>query len=298
MVATIWRARARYEVAVIDVYSGAAFRWAELAARILRAAGKPYVITLHGGALPDFARRNPRRVRSLIARAATVTAPSPYLLELATRVRPDAVLLHNPIEPAAYPYRLRATPAPRLVWLRAFHDQYNPLLAPRVVAALAPRHPEVQLAMYGPDKDGSEGRVRAEAARLGVGDRVALHGAVPKHEVPGAIATGDIFLNTTNVDNAPVSVIEAMASGLCVVSTNVGGLPFLLEHETDALLVPPNDARAMAGAVHRLLAEPGLASRLSANGRAKAERFGWSDVVPQWERLLRRVVAGSAVTHA
>ena len=62
---------------------------------------------------------------------------------------------------------------------------------------------------------------------------------------------GDIFLNTTGVDNAPVSVVEAMACGLCVVSTNVGGIPYLLEHEYDSLLVPSNDPAAMATAVRK-----------------------------------------------
>ncbi len=63
--------------------------------------------------------------------------------------------------------------------------------------------------------------------------------SVEKSEVPAWLAKGDIFLNTTNVDNTPVSVIEAQAAGLCVVSTNVGGIPFLLENGKDALLVPP-----------------------------------------------------------
>jgi len=298
MASTIARARHRFDVAVIDVYSGAAFHWAEMTARLLRGAGKPYVVTLHGGGLPAFAARAPRRFRRFVARAAAVTTPSRYLLELANRVRPDAILLPNPIEPSAYPFRLRSNPAPRLVWLRAFHQQYNPTLAPRVLAALVERHPDVALTMFGADKDGSEGRVRAEAARLGVASRLTLPGAIAKRDVPRAIADADIFLNTTNVDNSPVSVIEAMACGLCIASTNVGGLPFLLEHETDALLVPPNDPDAMANAVHRLLTDPPLAAWLSGGARAKAERFGWADVLPRWERLLRRLAAEARLSHA
>jgi glycosyltransferase involved in cell wall biosynthesis len=100
---------------------------------------------------------------------------------------------------------------------------------------------------------------------------------------------GDIFLNTTNVDNTPISVLEAMACGLCVVSTNAGGIPYLLEHERDALLVPPDDAQAMARAVHRILTEPGLAESLSENARRKVEQFDWCAVLPQWERLFSLV---------
>jgi glycosyltransferase involved in cell wall biosynthesis len=97
---------------------------------------------------------------------------------------------------------------------------------------------------------------------------------------------GDVFLNTTNEDNTPVSVLEAMACGLCVVSTEVGGIPHLLAHEVDSLLVPPNDVTAMAAAVRRVLTERGLAEKLSRNGRLKTEQFDWSVVMPQWKELL------------
>jgi glycosyltransferase involved in cell wall biosynthesis len=180
-----------------------------------------------------------------------------------------------------------------LVWLRAFHEMYNPMLGPAVLARLISEYPEARLTMIGPDKgDGSLERTRRAAAVLGVSGACRFVGGVEKREVPAWLAKGDIFLNTTNVDNAPVSVIEAQAAGLCVVSTNVGGIPYLLENEKDALLVAPCDARAMAEAVRRLLVEPGLAASLSQNGRLKAERFDWSYIVPEWESLIRLAAKG------
>jgi glycosyltransferase involved in cell wall biosynthesis len=80
-----------------------------------------------------------------------------------------------------------------------------------------------------------------------------------------------------------------MACGLCIVSTNVGGLPFLLENEHDSLLVPPDDPAAMARAIRRILTEPGLSKRLSFNARSKVEAFDWSKILPQWEKLLAAV---------
>jgi len=121
----------------------------------------------------------------------------------------------------------------------------------------------------------------------GVLDRIQFLGQVPKGAVGQNLSLGDIFLNTTNVDNTPVSVVEAMACGLCVVSTNVGGMPDLVRDGEEGLLVPPNDPEAMAAAVARLLHEPGLAGRLSARGRESAERMDWSIVLPKWEALFR-----------
>jgi glycosyltransferase involved in cell wall biosynthesis len=94
------------------------------------------------------------------------------------------------------------------------------------------------------------------------------------------------------VDNTPVSVLEAMACGLCVISTNVGGIPYLLQDEHDALLVPSGDDGAMAKAVRRVLTEEGLADRLSCNARRKVEQFDWSYILPKWERVLIDVAAG------
>ncbi|MFL6203626.1 MAG: glycosyltransferase, partial [Thermoanaerobaculia bacterium] len=99
-------------------------------------------------------------------------------------------------------------------------------------------------------------------------------------------AAHDVFLNTNRVDNAPVSVLEAAAFGLPVVSTDVGGIPCLLRDGEEALLVPEGNAEAMAGAVRRLLDEPGLAGRLSAAGREVAERSSWERVRRLWEEAL------------
>lgn len=293
MVGTTWRERNEYAVAQVDVYSGAAFSWAEAVCWTLRMVGKPYLLVLRGGDLPAFARRWPRRVKHLLQSAAAVTTPSPYLREQMSPYRADLLLQHNPLDLNRYNFRRRERPQPRLIWLRAFHETYNPSLAPRVVALLAQDIPDVHLIMVGRDKgDGSLQAMQRTATALGVSTRIDLPGGVSKAEVSEWMNKGDIFLNTTNVDNTPISVLEAMACGLCVVSTNVGGIPYLLKHEHTALLIPPDDPEAMAAAVRRLLTEPGLAARLSQNGRREAEQFDWSLVLPHWDSLLKDVAAG------
>lgn len=282
---TIWRAG--YAVAQVDVYSGAAFFWAEAACWSLRRRRTPYVLTLHGGRLPEFAARRPRRVRRLLGTARAVTTPSPYLQRAMAPFREDLRLLPNPLDLAAYPYARRERARPRLAWLRAFHRIYNPELAPRVLARLVEEHPEAALTMIGPDKgDGSLERTRREAARLGVAGRVTFTGGVPKAEVGRHLAESDVFLNTSDADNAPVSVTEAMACGLCVVTTDAGGLRDLVDDGGDALVVPRDAPQEMAAAVSRLIADAELASRLSANARRRSEALDWLRLLPEWERLL------------
>jgi glycosyltransferase involved in cell wall biosynthesis len=294
MMATVWHRRRDYDVANVDVYSGLSFFWAEAVTWTLRQIGKPYVLTLHGGALPDFAARWPERVESLLGSAAAVTAPSGFLLEGLRPYRRDLRLIPNALDLPLYPFQRRTAPRPRLVWVRAFHEIYDPSLAVRVLAAIRQRHRDASLEMVGPDKhDGSFEKTRATAERLGVTEAVEFTGAVPKSRVPERINAGDIFLNTTTIDNTPVSVMEAMACGACVVSTDVGGIPHLVDHGTDGLLVPPRDAAAMAAAVERLLSEDGLAARISVAARAKTEAFDWSTVLPQWEEMLRGIAPGT-----
>lgn len=288
MLHTVARRRHDYDIAHVDVFSGAAFVWAELVTTALSAFGKPFVLSLHGGELPEFARSHPWRVRRLLNSAVAVTAPSPYLHQL---LRPycGGLRVHpNPIDTAKYRFRTRAMPAPRLVWVRAFHDLYHPAMAIRAVSALRDRFPEITLTMAGPDKgDGCLQRARALVAELALDDHVRFAGGMPPEAIAALLDDHDIFVNTTRADNTPVSMLEAMAAGLPVISTTAGGVPYLVGHDRDALLVPIDDAAAMAGAITRVLSEDGVAARLAANARATAERHDWRRVLPLWEDLFQ-----------
>lgn len=290
MVWSAWSWRRRFEAAQVDVFSGPAFFWAEAVCQILRLARRPYILTLHGGRLGEFADANPGRVSRLLRSAGAVTAPSPFLRKRLSRFRGDMLLLPNALELRRYRYRNRRPAGPRLIWLRAFHQIYRPEMAVQVLAALRQRFPDASLTMIGPDKqDGTLQRIIALVARLGLNPAVRLVPGVPKSDVPGWLDGGDIFLNTSDVDNTPVSVLEAMACGLCVVTTDAGGLPDLVSHGTDALVVPRADVAAMTAAVERLLGDDALAGSLSAAAAAAAAACDWPRVIDQWEALLTQV---------
>lgn len=290
MLFTAWIFRNEYQAAYVEVYSGAAFLWAEAVSLILVFIKKPFVLALHGGNLPTFSDSWPRRVKRLLNNATVVTAPSDYLRKEMTSFRDDIHLLSNPIEIKLYPFRQRSNPVPRLVWLRAFHNIYNPQIVPSIMTELRKIFPGIVLTMIGPDKgDGALHETQKRIEAFDLQQSIKIVKGIPKSHVPRMLELGDIFINTANIDNTPVSVIEAMASGLCVVSTNVGGITYLLEDQVDSLLVPADDVDAMVVAVKRILTEPDLAERLSSNARRKAEQFDWSVVLPLWEKLFSEV---------
>lgn len=284
------RWREKYDVAVVDVFSGNAFLWAEMVAFILRLLRKPYILSLHGGDLPRFSVHWPKRVRFLLSSATIVTAPSGFLQEQMKSYRSDIALIPNPIDLSRYIFSPRDTVRPILVWLRAFHKIYNPSMAVKVIASLIDDYPDVNLIMCGGDtQDGSFTIASDLAESLGISRAVQFIGRIPKIQVPHWLQKADIFLNTTNIDNTPVSVVEAMACGLCVVSTDVGGLSYLLDNELDSVLVPVNNAKAMEMAVRRLLTDAGFASRLSVSARRKAEQYDLRVVLLKWDALLQYI---------
>ena len=303
MLLTTLRHRRDVDAAIVDVYSGAAFRWAEWTTAILRSAGTPVIHVLRGGNLPRFAEAQPDRVKRLLASSAAVVALSRYLHDELSRYGEVTDQIPNPLDRDAYPYRVREKAEPRIVWLRAFNAMYNPTLGPRALAELArllreepnplTAGTEPHLTMIGADQgDGSLQATAAVTERLGIGDHVTLAGQVAKADVPQRLAQGDIFINTTNVDNVPITILEAMACGLCVVTTDVGGLRQLVSDEVDGLVVPRDDPEAMARAVQRIVNDPHLARRLSTNAGEKARASDWSVILPQWRSLIARVAYG------
>lgn len=295
MLITVWIRRSEYQLASIDTFSNWSFLWAEFVAFVLTKIGKTYILVLRGGGLPEFAQRWPVRVTRLLGSAGVVIVPSRFLLEKMRPYCSKLVLVPNPIDISKYTFflrgkRLQSESGPTLMWLRAFHDIYNAPLAIYVTALLISQYPKFRLIMGGGAKnDDSFQKVKQLAEALEVSGFIEFSGKVPKTEIPSWLQMGEIFINTANVDNTPVTVMEAMACGLPVVSTNVGGIPYLLEDEKDALLVPPDNPEAMARAVNRILTEPGLSTRLSRNARKKTEHFDWSVILPQWERVIKQV---------
>lgn len=286
--------RHHYRIAHVDVFSGLSFLWVVIVCALLKVLRKPFVLSLRGGNLPAFARWWPRVVRHVLGSARAVTTPSTYLQEQMKAYHSPCQIIRNPIDLERYHFRLRTQVEPRIVWLRTFHAIYNPVLAVNVLSIVLRTHPRATLTMVGRDKgDGSLAVTRETARGLGILECVHFAGGVPKAEVPAWLERGDIFLNTSSIDNTPVSVIEAMACGLCVVSTNVGGIPYMLRDGVDALLVKPDNPDVMAYGVLRLLANDGLPGQLSQHARSMAESCGWTTILPRWTSILAAAGEGT-----
>jgi glycosyltransferase involved in cell wall biosynthesis len=285
MLTAIIKNKAWVDYVLIDTYSTRNFWYAVLAAQLCRNLQLDYILILHGGNLPLRLKKNPQLSASLFKNAKVNIAPSRYLFDIFQNAGfTNLKYIPNSIFLKDYPFKPRKVLKPKLLWVRAFAEIYNPILALQVLEELLKEYPEAELCMVGPEKDESfqECVNYAKQNKLSV----KFTGKLSKSEWIAISVGYDIFLNTTNVDNTPVSLIEAMALGLPIISTTVGGIPYLLRNEETGILVPPDDESAMLSAIKELLINQDLAEKISRNARQQAEKFDWEIVKRDWKEVL------------
>ena len=289
MLGAIFRKRKVVDAVLVDTYSTSAFYFSWASAVLCRLLGITYIPILHGGNLPDRINRSPGLSRQIFSFSFTNIVVSSYLQRCLVEKHYKHFMIPNSISIGDYSCKLRTTVRPRLLWVRAFDEIYNPQLAIRLLASLAELYDDALLTMVGPDKDGTMQVCKDMAKQLGVAERVTFTGRLSKAEWLVLSKNHDIFINTTNYDNLPVSVIEAMALGLPVVSTEVGGIPGLIVSNDNGLLVAKNDVHAFHKAIERLVNDKKLVEDMSTAARMKAETFDWQEVKRKWRDLFNQM---------
>jgi glycosyltransferase involved in cell wall biosynthesis len=285
-VRAVLRAAPATTLVLLDVFSGRALSWARVAAAVCRARKVPYAAILHGGGLADLATKSPQLLEPLLCGAESTITPSPWLARTVAERLVRPIVIPNGIDLSGYTWRERRALAPEILWLRALHPIYRPELAIQTVALLRRAGVPARLTMVGPDKAGLRPQLERKIRAAQLEKFVRIVGPVPKAEIPQWLDRADILLNTTDVDNAPVSLVEALACGVPVVSTDAGGIPDLLRSEDHGVLVPCGSAEAMARAIEGLVNHPDHAASLSVAGRRLAAHFDWAVVDAQWGALL------------
>ncbi len=289
IVMTLVRDHRKFDAVVLEVYSGLGFIIADVAGWLCKRFKLPLIMFLHGGNLPEFIQENPKWIRRVLDRADFLVAPSPFLAGKIGNLGYKITVIPNVIELGLYAFRERSEIRPHLVWMRSFHSIYHPEMAIEVLAELRQSVPQATLTMAGVDK-GLEKKIKEMVAKKGLVPAVRFPGFLDADAKAREFAAADIYLNTNRIDNMPVSVVEACAFGLPVVATAVGGLPYLIEHRKNGLLVPDGDVKAMVKAVKSLLDNPDLTRKISQNGRNLAENSSWTKVRADWQQLFEKAV--------
>ena len=288
----LWRAAGRSQV--MHVFANSGWAWHLFATPALLAArlrGTAVIVNYRGGYADSFLARAPGHVVRSLHRATLRVTPSPFLQRVFAQYGLQAEVVPNiidltrfePVVPRDFGL------APRIVVARNLEPLYDIPTAIQALVHVRERFAGATLTVAGSGLELE--RLQALVAKLGLGVAVTFSGRVENAAMPQLYAQADCVVNPSTVDNMPISLLEAFASGLPVVSTDAGGIPDMLEHGVSGLLVPVGDARAMAREICRVLEDRSLAARLASAGRAEAEKYAWPRVKALWLDAYRRAAA-------
>jgi glycosyltransferase involved in cell wall biosynthesis len=276
----LWRSAGHVDLFHIMANSGWAWHLsAAPAVWIAHLRGVPAIVNYRGGDAESFLRREARWVRPTLLRACSVVVPSRFLERVFAKWKVPTEIVPNIIDID------RFSPVPRqpgpihIVVTRNLEPIYDISTALRTFATIRGRYPDARLSIAGSGPQ--RGDLERLAESLHIAAAVRFTGRLDNEQLPDLYRSADLMLNPATVDNMPISILEAMASGVPIVSTNVGGVPFLVEDGSTGVLVPPQSPDEMATAALRVLGEPSLAARLRAAGIEVAQRYAWTHVRQQ-----------------
>jgi glycosyltransferase involved in cell wall biosynthesis len=271
---------------IIDVYSTKAFYFAYVFTLLSKLFKKKYILFLHGGNLPYRYEQSTQMVTFAFRSANKIIAPSPYLQSFFQSKGFEVIHIPNIIELDKYPFQLREKIKPRLLAIRGFGKPYNPLMTLRAVNKLKVTIPNIQLLLLGNEDDFYYKDVIQFIEQNHLKEFVTIKPKCFRDEWVVLSKDFDIMISNPVIDNTPVSVIEGLALGMCVISTKVGGVPFMVSDYEVEFVNETNDYSKLAESIMKLYFDSGRCSELSKNGRLKAESFGWEIVKSSWKNLI------------
>jgi L-malate glycosyltransferase len=288
---SLWQRLKNVEIAHIFSASYWSFTVAPFPAWLVaRLRGAKTIIHYHSGEARDHVKRF-RGVRPVLEDADQLVVPSGYLAEVFGEFGLQAQVITNIVDLREFCFRARTPLCPHILCTRGFHPYYRIDLVVRAFAQIQRAFPEATLQLVGGGPLVQQMRnLVCELKLLGVN----FTGAVSHQEIARFYDAADIFLNASSLDNMPVSILEAFASGTPVVTTAPEGMSYLVQHERTGLLSKPGDERALTDNVIRLLGEPELASRLAFNAHEEVRQYSWDNVRPQWLKTYRSLSRGAS----
>jgi len=276
----LWRCAGRVDLFHVMANSGWAWHlFAAPAVWVARLRGKPALVNYRGGGADAFLANQARWVKPTLARASSLVVPSGFLQAVFAAHGIRADIVPNIVDLTRFQPGRPQNPGPHIVVTRNLEEIYDIPSAIRAFGQVRARHAEARLTIAGSGP--SRAALERLCAALGVAEAVRFTGQLDNDRMADLYATADLMLNPSQVDNMPISLLEAMASGVPVVSTNVGGIPYMVEDGVSALLVRPQDPEALARAALRVIEAPGLAAGLRRAGLEAVQAYSWERVRPR-----------------
>ena len=289
----LWRAADKAQLFHVMANSGWSWHlFAAPAVWIARMRGCAVVVNYRGGEAEAFFARSFYVINKTLRRADAVVVPSAFLKRIFDRYRVPACVVPNIIDLdrfSSWQRTLAETGAAHIIVTRNLEPIYDIATVLRAFQIILKQCPGAKLSVAGSGPE--ERNLQALAASLGIGESTAFLGRIDNERMGELYAGADVMVNASLVDNMPISILEALASCVPVVSTDAGGIPYLVEHEKTALLVPVRDYEAMATAIMSLLNDSAKADALAREGLQLAQQYAWLNVRKGWLAVYASVTA-------
>ena len=280
----------RYDIAHIFSASYFSFLLSPTPAMLLaRAYGKKIVLNYHSGEAEDHLKTWRRTAARTMRIADRIVVPSAYLVDVLQGFSLNAIAVFNTVDAGVFSFRERCPLRPVFLSNRNLEPLYNVSCILRAFSIIQGAYPDARLIVAGHGKERKS--LERLAARLHL-EHIDFTGRVEPSRMRELYDSADIYLNSSNIDNMPGSILESFASGLPVVTTDAGGIPYILRHEQTGLMVKRGDHEGLAAQALRLLDDPALAKRIVDNARAECEKYRASVVREQWINLYRGLMDG------
>lgn len=254
-------------------------------ATILR---KKTITIVRGGSIVDRIKEKGNLFIPILEKANTIVTPSLFFQHIFKEKKIESTVIENPITLGKYTFHHKNSIRPRLIWMRTFHDIYNPLMAIDVAAQLVKKYPDFKMVMAGGDKGLLDACKKAAFENVG-SNCISFPGYINLQQKNELATDYDIYICTNKVDNAPFSFIEFMAMGVPIVSVPVGGIPYLITHQSNGLLCSDTSVKEMVNQISRLIENPTLASKITAQAYQYVQAYDEAIVAAKWKMLLTEI---------
>ncbi len=214
-----------------------------------------------------------------------IVVPSQYLQRVFASHGYQAQVIHNIVDTSNFRFRLRTPLRPRLLSTRNLESLYDVANTLRAYELFKSRHPEAQLTVAGFGREQETLRKWVRERKL---QDVTFIGRVEPEHMPRVYDEADIFLNSSLIDNQPISILEAFAAGLAVVSTPTGDIAAMVKDGSRGFIVPQKDPEAMAQAIEKLLEDQHNSQRMVEAALHEVEKYTWPVVCHDWAALYNR----------
>ncbi len=272
----------KWKIVHVDVFSGSNFNIARVSTVIARILNKKVMLTLHGGMLPEFFKENSKMCTRIFNKSSVLTTPSIYLKTFFESKGFPVNYIPNSIDLSKFNFNeIKPVGNLQMLWVRAFGDIYQPIMAIDVLNHLRNKYPLATLTMVGPDMGLLEA-TKHYIKKLGLEDSVNIAGFIDNDVLKNYYHSHTVYINTTKYESFGVSVLEAASCGIPVVSNNVGEIPNLWQDSKEILICEINNPHDMARLVIKVFEDIELRKQLIGNARLKSENFSWDKIRERW----------------